>query len=295
MPRAGGRRYQVLARPWIRALGGRKLRCAVPRVVRFECESLAIVDWHCPGDVVGPGTEERSPAYEVSIGRVGGHFCRFPDGEISADTAGLLLVNAGEPFRPIRRSRGLDRRTLIRLSERTVRELAGGGAARFPRRYLPLSARAALAHHALVDGATDPLAVHELALAIAGEAFDGSWAPRPVTRLIRDAVHTVRETLAVRYSERLLLDDLAGAVSLSPSHLSRSFHSVIGVRLHRYLTRVRLMAALERMRGEDRPELTAIALDVGFSSHSHMTTAFRQFFGVPPSRIGARIRKRAAG
>jgi len=269
-------RYQVLALNW---------RRVVPSVVRFQCKSVAIVDWHCPGETIGAGIEEAAPAYEVSVGRVGGHFYRFADGEVAADTASLLLVNAGEPFQPIRRRRGLDRRTVIRLSQQAVADLAGDAAPRFARRSVPLSAGAALAHHALVDPAVDPLLAHELALAIAGEAFAATFPPARTTRPIRDAVHAVRDMLGVRYPERILLEDLADAVGISPSHLSRSFHAVLGVRLHRYLTRVRLLAALERMRGEDRPDLTAVALDVGFSSHSHMTMAFRRFFGVPPSGI----------
>ena len=259
----------------------------MPRTVRFQARSLTVVDWHCPGRDVGTGREEAAPVYEVSIGRVGGHVCRFADGEVAADTAGLLMVNAGEPFRPIRRARGLDRRTVITLSEPAVHELAGDRA-RFPRRYLPLTARAAIAHDALLDRAADPLATHELALALVGEAFAGAFTPRPVSRPLRDAVHAVRETLAARYADRLRLDALADAVDLSPWHLSRSFRAVLGVRLHDYLTRVRLLAVLERMRGADRPDLAAIALDVGFSSHSHMGTAFRRFFGAPPTQVRAR-------
>lgn len=62
---------------------------------------------------------------------------------------------------------------------------------------------------------------------------------------------------------------------------------MLGVRLHDYLTRVRLLAVLERLRTSARPNLSAIALDVGFSSHSHMGTAFRRFFGVPPTHLRA--------
>src|SRR4051794_36228480 len=122
----------------------------MPRVVRFAWDSLAVVDWHCPGGTIGTGAEEQAPAYTVSIGRVGAHACRFSDGQIAAAPAGLLLVNAGDAFRPIRRTRGLDRRTLISLSETTMRDLAGDEAPRFPRRYVALSADAALAHDALI-------------------------------------------------------------------------------------------------------------------------------------------------
>ena len=271
----------------------------MPLVRLFECQSLVVLDWHCLGQSVGAGTVELSPAYEVSVGRVGGHAYQFSDGEAVADTAGLLLVHAAESFRPIRRVRGLDRRTRILLSANAVRDLArdtdpraaDAEAPRFSRRYVPLSARAALAHHALIErastaGDADPLAVHELAFMLAREAFSalGKVPPR-VTRPVRDAVHAVQETLAARYSERIGLAELAHGVGLSPWHLSRSFHAQVGMRLHQYLTRVRLLAVLERMRDQGRADLTRIALDVGFSSHSHMTSACRRFFGVPPSRL----------
>ena len=34
-----------------------------------------------------------------------------------------------------------------------------------------------------------------------------------------------------------------------------------------------------------RDDLTALALDLGFSSHSHFTAAFRRAFGRPPAEF----------
>ena len=33
------------------------------------------------------------------------------------------------------------------------------------------------------------------------------------------------------------------------------------------------------------PDLTSLALDLGYADHSHFTNAFRQEWGVPPSRF----------
>jgi AraC family transcriptional regulator len=42
--------------------------------------------------------------------------------------------------------------------------------------------------------------------------------------------------------------------------------------------------AIEQIDGcADR--LTSLALDLGFSSHSHFTRAFREFYGCPPSAL----------
>jgi AraC family transcriptional regulator len=59
--------------------------------------------------------------------------------------------------------------------------------------------------------------------------------------------------------------------------------------------RTRLRAALDRVVGGDG-ELTAIALDAGFASHSHFTARFRALFGVTPAeqRRSARTAPSAA-
>jgi AraC-like DNA-binding protein len=98
-------------------------------------------------------------------------------------------------------------------------------------------------------------------------------------RLAEDA----RYVLATRYAERLTIADLAVACKSSPFHLSRVFRAVYGVTLHRQLNRLRLRASLFELRhGSD--DLVRIALDAGFSSHSH----FR-------ARISTGVRRDAVG
>lgn len=105
-----------------------------------------------------------------------------------------------------------------------------------------------------------------------------------------DLVEAARRLLAQRFRERLTLGRLAGELGCSPFHLCRSFRGVTGLTLHRHLTELRLRSALERL--DDGVDLTRVALDVGYSSHSHFTAAFRQVFGVPPSAAMRRARIR---
>src|SRR5262249_21779409 len=106
-----------------------------------------------------------------------------------------------------------------------------------------------------------------------------------------DRVEAAKTYLASRLGERITLDDIARAVHASPFHLARIFGERTGVPLHRYLTRLRLRAALERLAG-GAGDLTALALDLAFSSHSHFADAFRREFGRTPSdvRRGASLR-----
>jgi AraC-like DNA-binding protein len=95
----------------------------------------------------------------------------------------------------------------------------------------------------------------------------------------------VKHWVAPRVAQRLTLMMIARAVQCSVFHLCRSFRRATGMTLHAYRDEIRLRLALERLEDGQR-DLTQLALDLGYSSHSHFTAAFRRSFGTPPS--GAR-------
>jgi AraC-like DNA-binding protein len=92
-----------------------------------------------------------------------------------------------------------------------------------------------------------------------------------------------KEFLESHLSSRILLTDIARAVGASPAYLTDLFARVEGVPLHQYLTQLRLARALVEL--PYATDLTALALDLGFSSHSHFSYAFRRAFGCTPSRF----------
>lgn len=104
----------------------------------------------------------------------------------------------------------------------------------------------------------------------------------------RALVAEARLLLAHQPERRLALADVAGRLDCSVFHLCRTFRRVEGSTVHRYLLRLRLRLALERL-ADGRGDLTRIALDAGFCSHSHFTVAFRREFGLTPSRFVHRI------
>ena len=88
--------------------------------------------------------------------------------------------------------------------------------------------------------------------------------------------------MATRVMQRLTLARIAAALDCSVFHLCRSFRRATGLTLHDYRNQVRLRLALERLEQGER-DLTRLGLDLGYSSHSHFTAAFRRSFGTPPS------------
>ena len=119
-----------------------------------------------------------------------------------------------------------------------------------------------------------------LALAYEGRADSRATAPRPARA--RELAHRVQLVLADRFAEPTTLPQLAREVASSPFHLCRAFRAATGVTLARYRNELRLRRALEAT-AEPRADLTAVALDSGFSSHSHFTAAFKATFGETPS------------
>jgi AraC-like DNA-binding protein len=60
--------------------------------------------------------------------------------------------------------------------------------------------------------------------------------------------------------------------------------------LYRYHLRLRLARALDLLGRYD--DLTALSVDLGFSSHSHFSAAFRQAYGRTPAEFQRSIRPR---
>jgi AraC family transcriptional regulator len=92
--------------------------------------------------------------------------------------------------------------------------------------------------------------------------------------------------LDAHFTERVLLSDVADAVGASPAYLTDVFRRCEGISLHRYVTQLRLARSLVEL--PHTADLTTLALELAFSSHSHFTFAFRRAFGCTPSEYRRR-------
>lgn len=97
------------------------------------------------------------------------------------------------------------------------------------------------------------------------------------------ALERVKEAVAVAPADKWNVAKLAKIANLSPFHLCHVFRQMAGTSLYDYVLHERLAQTLDAVL--DRGDLTAIALDAGFASHSHFTARFRRFFGCTPAAL----------
>ena len=90
----------------------------------------------------------------------------------------------------------------------------------------------------------------------------------------------------IRQDADMTLSALAEKFGYSEFHLSRKFREVSGMSFRDYLRCRRLAFALKDVRDTEKG-LLEIAMDYGFSSNEAFTRAFREAYGVTPSRYRA--------
>ncbi len=226
---------------------------------------------------------------------------------VVADSGTVMFYNRGQQYRRDAISRDGDHCDFFVITEATAIEAVSEydptvhdrPSTPFPFVSGPCATHVYLAQRTLTaylssTEAPDPMRVEDLVLTLLRETLasafrvrDGRRPTRRVSRAVRvhaELAEAARAELGSSYQERLTVSALAERIHTSPFHLSRIFRSHIGASIHQYLNQLRLRASLHRLTERDC-DLTEIALDLGFASHSHFAHNFRRTFGVPPSRI----------
>ena len=258
--------------------------------VLLETPLLRLGEFRCPpGDhawreanSIGERAHVVFPRVPVLIQHDGG-------APVLATPTHTMLYNAEQAYRRELRSPAGDDCVFVELSEESLAELAAEGVGlydgeRLVASHAPAERETYFLQHLLVrhlrSQAADPLLAEEAAVAATVAALrPGRVRSKTAHRELAEAVKA-----EVAADPRLSLQQLARRLHASAFHLARVFRAETGFSVHGFRQSLRLRAALEQVsaRGND---LTALALELGFSSHSHFTERFRNEFGVPPSRV----------
>ena len=262
----------------------------MPHETLPESCAVAIIDWRCAGHDTARGDEESAPTHEVVVPRRGAYIREVRGESNWVDPGQVTFGHPREGYRIRHPVPGGDACTLFALPPAVARELLGRDA-RFRRTQSSLDGRAYLLHrlalHASRDDAVRPaagLAAEEYATEFLGRVLGSGPVGTACTGTVDRWARHARAVVSQRYRERLTLGQIAALVGCSPFHLSRRFSRAYGVRLWRYVVRLRLRDALERIL-ETRDALCGIGLAAGFASQSHFGDAFRAEFGCAPGRV----------
>ncbi|MGH8597391.1 MAG: helix-turn-helix transcriptional regulator, partial [Gammaproteobacteria bacterium] len=98
-------------------------------------------------------------------------------------------------------------------------------------------------------------------------------------------VDRAKQYLHAHGHERLGLREIAQQIGVSSVYLTQEFTRSEGMPLYRYQMRLRMSRALVELPHCD--DITGLAIDLGFSSHSHFSATFKAVFGATPSDIRA--------
>jgi AraC-like DNA-binding protein len=260
----------------------------------LKSPSVTIRDVYCQGNRRHQGAEECATATELVFPYRGVYVRHLGHDQAVAEANQVLFFNATEGYRVSHPVPGGDASLSLAISEPQLRELAPPTLLRdsatlaFRRQRLRIDARAqalaALLRHSLRQKIAEALEAESLALTLVQRALGPRTTHAAGASIGRQRlVDRAKLVLASDLARRWTLAEVAAEVRGSPVYLTQVFQQVEGLPLYRYQLRLRLARALDLLAQYD--DLTALSLELGFSSHSHFSAVFREVYGRSPSEF----------
>lgn len=273
----------------------------------FSSALVRVLDFRC-GPEQPRATAEWAEVVEIAVPRRGIYLRRSSYGDELVDTTTALFFNHGQDYEIGHPAGGGDETTVFLLEPESLwkyvtdelggRYLGSGGV--FPRGTLLIGPVEQALHQLLYRISmhaepTDKLQLQELCALLVGRLIKHMFQPGTdghnagATSQVSDRA---RLWAATHFTQPISLQDIADGVGYSQFHLARCFKAATGLTLHRYITRLRLLESLNRLSDMRGRNISVIAHDLGFSSHSHFSRAFVQEFHTSPSAFGRAISKK---
>lgn len=208
-----------------------------------------------------------------------------------ADANHVLFFNAQQGYQVSHPLIGGDTSLVVSVAQSMLAELVPksllnpGEPLTFNLQHMRIDARAQalvmLLNHSLRNGSIETLEAEGLSLTLISRAIGPRTARASGATYSRQRlVDRVKVLLAGDLSRRWTLAEIAAEIGGSPVYLTQVFQQVEGIPLYRYHLRLRLARALDLV--AERKDLSGLAQDLGFSSHSHFSAAFKQAYGRTP-------------
>jgi len=260
----------------------------------LKTPTVVVDDMYCQGSCRHRSPEESASALHLVFPYRGVYVRHIGRDDAVADSSQVLFFNPSEAYRISHPVAGGDACLSMIIDDSMLTELAPkpllreGGNVSFHKQRLGIDARAqalvALLRHGVRQGVTASLEAESLALTLVRRSLGSSTLRRSKASLGRERlVDRIKLVLSGDLSRRWTLAAIAAEVGGSPVYLTQVFQQVEGVPLYRYQLGLRLARALDLLGQYE--DLTALSLDLGFSSHSHFSAAFQRTYGRTPSEF----------
>jgi len=255
---------------------------------------VSVCDVCCQGLCRHKSAEEYTTATHLVFPYRGAYVRHLGRDEAVAEANQVLFFNANDGYQVSHPLRGGDCCLSLHVEEQLLRELTPKAVLRegptlaFRQQRMRIDPRAqalvALLRHSLDKGIAEPLEAESLALTLVRRTVRPQAMRAPAHSVTRQRlVDRVKLLLTSNLSRRWTLADIAAEVGGSAVYLTQVFQQLEGLPLYRYQLNLRLARALDLM--ADYDDLTALSLELGFSSHSHFTAAFQRTYGRSPSEF----------
>jgi AraC-like DNA-binding protein len=262
-------------------------------------DTISVWDVHCRGACKHRSAEECADASYLVFPYRGVFVHHVGRNEAVAEANQVLAINAGEAYQVSHPVAGGDASLSIGVAQPLLQELVpqqhwrkSGGLNRLR---LRIDARAqallALLRHSLTRGEIETLEAETLTLTLVRRALGERTSHAAAGSHGRQKlVDRAKLILSSSPGRRWTLAEIAAEAGVSPVYLTQVFQQVEGLPLYRYQLRLRLARALDLL--GDCTDLTGLAFELGFSSHSHFTASFRKTYGRSPLEFqqAARLR-----
>jgi AraC family transcriptional regulator len=260
----------------------------------LKTPTVTITETYCRGSCRHQSAEECTATTQLVFPYRGVYVRHVGSDQAVAEANQVLFFNATEGYRVSHPVPGGDASLTLVINEPLLRELAPRAFLRdsprlaFRQQRRRIDARAqvlvALLGHSLRHNIAEPLEAESLALTVVQRTL----GPRTTHTAAASAgrqmlVDRAKLVLTSDLARRWTLAEIATEVRCSPVYLTQVFQRVEGLPLYRYQLRLRLARALDLLATCE--DLTTLSLDLGFSSHSHFSAAFRGAYGRSPSEF----------
>lgn len=267
----------------------------------LDSRTARICDVVCSGECRHKSAQECTHSTHLVFPYRGVYVRHVGRNDAVAEANQVLFFNEGEAYSISHPVEGGDACLSLSIDEALLRELApkeqlrAGPVTVFRRQRRRIDPRTqalvALLRHSLSRNVAETLEAETLALTLVRRALGERTSHAAGASLGRQKlVDRAKLVLSSDLARRWTLAEIAAEVGVSPVYLTQVFQQVEAMPLYRYQLRLRLARALDLLGAYD--DLTALGLDLGFSSHSHFSAAFRQAYGRTPAEFQRSVRLR---